>query len=59
MFFFFLRSKQCSKTYHHILYLCCPNPVSAHVDDIVKATSDLVIPLLRAIRTIASKEVTY
>lgn len=44
--------------YHHILYLCCPNSMTAHVDDIIKATSDLVIPLHRAIGAIPRKEVT-
>lgn len=46
------------RPYHHIFYFCCPNPVTAHVDDIIKATSDLVVPLLRAISAISSKEVT-
>lgn len=32
--------------------------MTAHVDDIIKATGDLVIPILRAIGTITSKEVT-
>lgn len=45
--------------YDYILYLCCPNPVTAHVDDIIKAAGDLVIPLLRAIGAITSKEVTF
>lgn len=44
--------------YHHVLNLCCPNPMTAHVDDIIKATSDLVVPLLGAIGSITSKEVT-
>lgn len=44
--------------YHHILDLRCPNPVTAHIDDIIKATSDLVIPLHGSIGAIPRKEVT-
>lgn len=44
--------------YQHILYLRCPNPMTAHVDDIIKASGDLVIPLHRAIGAIPRKEVT-
>lgn len=44
--------------YHYILYLSCPNSMTAHVDDIIKATSDLVIPLHGAIGAIPRKEVT-
>lgn len=32
--------------------------MTAHVDDIIKAASDLVVPLLRAIGAITGKEVT-
>lgn len=32
--------------------------MTAHVDDIIKATGDLVIPVLRAIGAIPGKEVT-
>lgn len=32
--------------------------MTAHIDDIIKATGDLVIPVLRAIGAIPGKEVT-
>lgn len=48
-----------SLTYHYILYLCCSNPVAAHVNDVIKAPCDLVVSLRRAIGTITGKEVTY
>lgn len=48
-----------ARPYHHILDLRCADPVTAHVDDIIKTASDLVITLLRAIGAIPSEEVTY
>lgn len=47
------------RPYHDILDLRRPNPVTAHVDDVIEAACDLVITLLRAIGAITSKEVTY
>lgn len=46
-------------TYQYILKLCSSNPMTAHVDDIIKATNDLVVPLLGAISAITSEEVSY
>lgn len=45
-------------TYYHVLDLRRPDAVSAHVDDVIETTSDLVIALLRAISTVTGEEIT-
>lgn len=48
-----------TSSYHYIFYLRRANPVTAYIDDIIKTTSDLIIPFLRAMGAISSEEVTY
>lgn len=44
--------------YHHILDLCCPNTVTAHVDDVIQASGDLVVAFLGAVSAVSSEEIT-